>query len=113
MVAFVVIVSLVPAQDLPDTHVSDKLAHALTYGLLTLWFAGAYPARPLSLVAGAAFGLGLALEGAQALTATRAPEFGDLAANLSGIVVGAVVAALGARRWCAIVEDSLQTMLSK
>lgn len=100
--------SLVPASDLPDTGMSDKLGHALAYGLLTFWFAGAYRQTPLVFVAAASFCLGLGLEGVQSLTATRAPEFADLFANLCGIVAAALLAASGGRAWCAIVENYLR-----
>lgn len=76
--------------------------------MLTFWFAGAYRYASLLLIGTAMFGLGLGLEGIQGLTATRAPEFADLLANLAGIVVASLVAASGGRAWCAIVEDYLR-----
>ena len=106
--ALIVILSLVPATELPDTGVSDKLGHALAYGAVTLWFAGAYRNARLAIVAAGAFALGFGLEGFQSLTATRAPEFGDLLANLVGIAAAAAVAIAGGREWCAIVENYLR-----
>ena len=100
--------SLVPASDLPDVGISDKFGHAIAYGVLTLWFAGAYRHSPLAVIAAMSFVLGTILEGVQAITETRAPETGDLVANLAGIVVAAGLAAAGCRQWCAIVEDYLR-----
>jgi VanZ family protein len=108
IVALIVFLSLVPAPELPDAGVSDKVSHALAYGAVTLWFAGAYREARLTIVAAGAFALGLGLEGVQSLTATRAPEFGDLLANLVGIAAAAGVAISGGREWCAMVEDYLR-----
>jgi VanZ family protein len=107
----IVVMSLVPATDLPDMGISYNFGHAMGYGLLTFWFAGAYRHWPLAAIAAACFALGMTLEGVQAFTTTRAPELGDLAANLAGIAVAVGVAAAGCRQWCAIVEDYLQRRL--
>jgi VanZ family protein len=72
----------------------DKVQHGVGYFLLTLWFAGLYPRAKYLRIALACLLLGLALEGAQALTATRTWQAADLVANAVG-VGGALLLAYG------------------
>ena len=101
-----------PASDLPDVGISFGAGHVIAYGVLTFWFAGAYRHWPLSAIAAACFALGMILEGVQAFTETREPALIDLVANLAGVAVAVGLAAVGWRRWCAIVEDYLQQRFS-
>lgn len=100
-------VSLAPASSLPDTGLSDKLAHALTYGFLTLWFCGAYRGVSRTVIGVGLVTLGAALEGLQGLTESRMLEVNDLVANLAGILAGMALATAGVDRWCVMVETAL------
>lgn len=90
-----------------DSGSSDKVWHAISYGVLTLWFCGVYARDRVWAIGIAAFCLGLLLELAQSFTATRYAETADLMANLSGIIAALLLARLGADRWCAMVESAL------
>ena len=91
--ALIIAGSLMPAAQIPDTGLSDKLGHALAYGILTVLGLYAYARHPLSVLAGV-FSLGLALEGLQYLTPTRTFEWLDVAANGVGIVLGLAIVAV-------------------
>jgi len=69
----------------------DKLLHAAAYALFTLLArAAAFPARGGAAGAVAvAVGHGAAIEGLQAMLAWRSGEWGDLAADALGALVGA------------------------
>jgi len=103
----VTVTSLMPAPLLPDTGASDKVMHALTYAVLTLWFCGAYRHRGAVSTGLALFGFGALLEILQGATATRTPEPADLLANSLGILAGMALALAGLNRWCAMVESLL------
>lgn len=93
-IAAVVVVCLLPGQDLPRLPMSDKLEHALAFALLAasavqLFVRG----RALALVAFGLLLLGVAIEFAQVtFTTTRAMERGDVVADAIGIAVGMLVA---------------------
>jgi len=90
----VVVVCLMPGQDLPRVPLSDKLEHALAFALLAasavqLFVRG----MPLAVVAAGLLGLGVAIEFAQAtFTTTRAMEAGDVVADAVGIAAGMLIA---------------------
>lgn len=96
-----------PAPLLPDTGASDKTMHTITYGVLTLWFCGAYRHRRAMLTGLALFAFGAALEILQGATVTRTPDPADLLANSLGILAGLALALAGLDRWCAMVESLL------
>jgi len=106
-VAATALASLLPAQALPAVGLSDKVEHAFTYALLTLWFRGAYRDWPGPAVGFGLFLLGAVMECLQSLTMTRSMDVADLAANVGGILVGLVLAKAGLDRWCAMVESWL------
>jgi VanZ family protein len=89
-IALLVVVSLLPAPDLPQPPGSDKLHHFLAYGLLAAWAVQLYARWPSLL--GAALGLvllGIGLEHAQgALTDTRMADGRDALANTLGAIAG-------------------------
>jgi len=109
LVAATAVASLMPAAELPETHVSDKMEHALTYGVLTLWFTGVYQDRANAAIGVALFAFGALLECLQALTLTRSPEIADLIANTAGILGALALATAGLDRWCAMVESWLSS----
>lgn len=107
LVAATAMLSLLPAQTLPAVGVSDKVEHALTYALLTVWFRGAYRQWSATVVGLGLFALGAAMEGLQGLTTTRSTDIADLAANVGGILCGLALAKAGLDHWCAMVESWL------
>jgi len=85
--ALIVAGSLMPAPQVPDTGLSDKLGHLLGYGLLTVLGLYAY-ARGTAWVLGGVFALGVCLELAQTFTPTRTFEWLDILANGAGVLLG-------------------------
>jgi VanZ family protein len=87
LMLFVVgLLSLLPA---PDTGISDKLAHLVTYFLLAGWFA--VIARDRGVLGWSLLGLigyGMLIELLQAQTGYRYAEWGDVIANTSGCAGG-------------------------
>ena len=89
----IAILSLVPGQDLPDVHLSDKAEHAIAYmvlaGLICFWLGRERIVRGVIV----AVGYGAVLEFAQALAGTgRTPSLLDAGANLLGACIGAALA---------------------
>lgn len=105
LIAFAIIASLLPAQNLPEVGVSDKLEHMAAYALIALWFSGIYPKSRYVLIGVCLFVLGLAIEWAQgAMALGREADFRDMLANASGIAAGLIVALLGLGGWAQRVE---------
>lgn len=76
-----------PTQFLPAS-LGDKLQHALSYVAMGLWFGALFQRRYLLRVAVGLFAFGLLIEVLQgAMPFGRAAEWGDVAANSSGILV--------------------------
>lgn len=92
MVLAVVVLGLVPlpAVDLPQQ--SDKLAHALEYGWLMLWFLPVTSLRRRGQLAGALFALGGLIEILQSLVPYRSGDGADMLANAAGIALVLVLA---------------------
>jgi VanZ family protein len=82
----------------------DKIAHALVYGTLALWFFGIYRRARHWRVALWLAGLGVALELAQGLGSTRFAELADALANIGGIGLALLAARAGLSGWCGRVE---------
>jgi VanZ family protein len=92
--------SLAPQPPLPESLIPDKVAHALAY--FTLALAGSGIAAPAHLwrTMLRCLLLGAALEIAQALfTEQRSAEWGDLLADLAGILVAWLIAGQGRAGW--------------
>jgi VanZ family protein len=100
LAAFIVYASLAPQPLVPTEVLSDKLEHYLAYLSLALLGSGiASPAR-LRFTLLRSFLLGAALEIAQALfTEDRMAEWGDLAANVAGILTAWLIAGQGRAGW--------------
>jgi fucose 4-O-acetylase-like acetyltransferase len=86
---------------------NDKLMHALTFVLLTVWFGGlqrdqSLRARVILLAALCTYGV--LIEILQSQTAYRTAELADLLADLLGIVVGLGLLRAGFDSWPAWVE---------
>jgi VanZ family protein len=97
LLALIVAGSLIPAPYVPQTGISDKLGHALGYGLLAVLGLYAYPRRGVMVLFGV-FGLGVGLEAAQAFTPTRSFEWLDIVANGAGVLLGFLVVAVVNRK---------------
>jgi VanZ family protein len=98
LLALIVAGSLMPAPYVPQTGISDKLGHALGYALLAVLGLYAYPRHRMLVLAGV-FGMGVALEAAQAFTPTRGFEWLDIFANGAGVLLGFLVVAVVNRKF--------------
>ena len=92
--------SLAPQPPVPETLIPDKVGHALAYFTLALFGSGiAVPARLWITMLRCSL-LGGALEISQALfTEHRSAEWGDLLADLAGILVAWLIVAQGRAGW--------------
>lgn len=100
LVAAIVAGSLTPQQALPVENFSDKLGHYLAYLTLGLAVSGISSPQRLWQAMLGCFLLGASLELAQAaLTTHRTAEWGDLAANTSGIATAWLISAQGRAGW--------------
>ncbi len=87
MVLTVVVLSLVPLPDVPNSVPnSDKWLHFTTYFILTYWFLHSYYKKPIPITVGFVL-LGTLLECLQALTVYRYWEWLDLVMNISGVLL--------------------------
>ena len=84
---------------------SDKWLHALTFLILSLWFAGQYRPRSYWRIAVGLMIFGLLIEFCQLLVSYRMADLADVAANTVGIVAGLLVALAGLGGWCLRVEN--------
>ena len=99
--------SLIPGNLTPETGLDDKVAHALSYFLLMIWFAGLYARRRHALIALMLLGFGAALELAQARLPYRFFDPRDLLANTAGIVLGLTLSFTLLAGWCQRVERAM------
>ena len=104
---------ITPAWLWPDQSINivvayDKWIHGLVFVILSLWFSGQYAPRAYWRIAAGLAVFGAVIELIQRSLAYRTGDFGDLYANLAGIAVGLVVAALGAGGWSLRVERWLE-----
>ena len=97
---FIVVASLSPHPVLTGASFSDKAGHYLAYLALAMLGSGIASPERLWLTMLRCFLLGAALEAAQSLTTQqRVAEWGDLAANVAGILTAWLVAAYGGAGW--------------
>lgn len=111
LLALITALSLLPIRgpdlDLPN---SDKLNHALAYSVLMLYFGqlvGGGWRRRLG-VAGGLFAYGIAIELLQSQLPPRTAELADLAANLSGMMIGALLLQTALGRLLLAIEQRLR-----
>ncbi|WP_339825537.1 VanZ family protein [uncultured Arenimonas sp.] len=85
-----IVLSLMPAVDLPGPAHSDKIGHFLAYFILSAWAVWTFRSRRAHLLAALALvALGVAMEFAQAnLTKVRLGDVRDALANTLGVAVG-------------------------
>ena len=100
LAAFIAWSSLAAAPPVSAPSLSDKLQHFIAYLALMLLASGISAPGRLWIAALACFLLGGALEIAQGLlTETREAEWGDLAANTSGILAAWALAGGSRAGW--------------
>ena len=90
---FIVYESLTPYPVELQVEQGDKLGHVAAYVTLMSWFANLYEdsRERVACVLGC-LALGVALEFAQRLTATRSFELADMAAGAAGVMIGLMLA---------------------
>lgn len=89
----------------PGFSHSDKWLHAITFMLLTVWFAGQYSRRSYWRIALGMVVFGAVIEMCQRLVGYRSAETMDLAADVLGVVAGLLIAWAGAGGWSLKVEQ--------
>ena len=89
--------SLVPPPQIVMTVSSDKVAHFVAYAVVGALAVLSLPARWWWLAWLATVAMGLLLEIAQAATPYRSFEWGDLAADAVGALVGVTIGVVAAR----------------
>ena len=100
LAAFIVHASLSPQPPIPNEILPDKVGHYLAYLSLALLGSGITSPDRLRRTLLRCFLLGAALEIAQALfTEHRLAEWGDLAANVAGILTAWFIAGQGRAGW--------------
>lgn len=102
VVVVVVIVagSLLPFALLPNETGSDKIGHYSAYLILAVLASGIVSPERLWRVMLRCFFLGLGLEAVQALmTDNRVAEWGDLLANVAGVLTAWLIASGGRAGW--------------
>ena len=100
LIAFVVLVCLVPGEELPGTPLNDKWNHLIAYFALAAWFSGLVPQRHWWKIFMWLLALGIGIEFAQgAMHLGREADVRDVAANAVGATLGLVGAMLGLARW--------------
>lgn len=106
LVLVVVFLSVRPiGAPLPEVENSDKFAHLIAYCTLALWFSGVFRKASYLAVAGGLIGLGIGLEGVQALLPARSADPGDALANAAGVGLGVAAGAVGLGEWCRWIEN--------
>lgn len=85
-IVYLSLVTLTLPEDVPQ---SDKFGHLLAYGMLMAWWSQLYDADARRWKLALAFiALGTAMEIAQSFTPNRYPEWLDIAANTTGVLLG-------------------------
>ena len=93
----------------PSPEGGDKAMHFWSYVAMSLWFAAIYERRHAWRVGLALFAFSGMIEVLQYLIPTgRSAEWGDMAANGLGILIGLAVSALLTTSWMQQVEKLLR-----
>ena len=96
--AAIAVLSVLPSEDLPEVHLSDKVEHAIAYAALSACLCFWLGRRRIIAGILIAVGYGAMLEVAQALARTgRTPSILDGGANLIGACLGAALTLIVAR----------------
>ncbi len=103
------ILSLIPA---PDVGGSDKLAHFVSYAVLSAWFSLLVEQRKsLWLILFGLISYGLLLELLQGFTSYRSEDMADAVANSLGVITGLAFYFSPLRRILRVVDNWLVTRL--
>ena len=78
----------------------DKSTHAIVFAILTVWFAGQYRRQSYWRIALGLLMFGLLIELCQRMLIYRSAEWLDVAADVTGIIAGLLIAAAGVGGWC-------------
>jgi VanZ family protein len=111
--ASIAVTCLLPARDLPDIALWDKLKHALSWTVLALCFGGVLQRRHFLwlLLAVTAFG-GMIELAQEAMQLGRHAEWADLLADFIGGAVGVALAATPLGRWPDFIESMCKRVLA-
>jgi VanZ family protein len=108
LAAVIIFFSLIPAQQLPQLGVSDKIEHAVAYLMLGFWFASVIARWDYIFILLALVALGGGIEIAQGLMGLgREADLRDFAANSIGAGLGVVLALTPLGRWAELLERCL------
>ena len=83
----------------------DKWVHALTFAVLSIWFAGLIAKNRYWRILVGLLAFGLVIEGCQLMVTYRSADWTDMGANALGIIIGLTVAMAGLGGWCPRIED--------
>jgi VanZ family protein len=111
LILAVIVLSLMPEPPVTGVGGSDKLGHALSYGVLMIWFTQLYPRAMHGRLALAFVAMGLLLEFLQALVPPRSFDPLDMAANGSGVVLGWIISSTIGRNWLVWVDRRAAELL--
>jgi VanZ family protein len=103
----VIVYSLLPPSEMPHLHVSDKIEHAFSYGVLMYFFASVTPRSwhgPLALIFVA---MGVAIEFVQRAVGYRHFEVADMFANGIGTAIGLVLSFTPLGRFVAALDRAV------
>ena len=95
------ILAPIPLTDVPGI---DKWLHAITFAILALWFTGQYARSSYWKIAAGLIAYGAAIEIGQSMIPYRTAEWGDLAADVAGVLLGVVIALVLTGGWSMKVE---------
>ncbi|MDH3535894.1 MAG: VanZ family protein [Gammaproteobacteria bacterium] len=109
MLLLVGVLSLAPV---PEIGVDDKLAHTVTYFILSGWFSLLAPHRmALGWTFAGLVAYGMAIELLQGMTTYRFAEWGDVLANGTGIAAGILLYLTPLTRVVRFVDKNLARIL--
>jgi VanZ family protein len=105
----IAVLSVLPVRDIPDVSFSDKIQHALAFGVLAFWFGSVVVRRDFFWIALALLGFGALIELAQgSMGWGRTADLKDVRADAIGIALGLVLALTPLGRWARWLESLLR-----
>ncbi|MEZ5564932.1 MAG: VanZ family protein [Gammaproteobacteria bacterium] len=102
------VAALEPMSSKSVFEINDKVVHATAFMGFMVWFGGLFPRQRWPLVFLVLAGYGVLIEVLQGvLTVSRSADPLDVAADVSGLLLGWLLCAAGLARWPEIVESWL------